>query len=242
MTVAMQSSKLEALVENRSLTSGEKVAQAKLVSAAIAKRNDGLANQPADRLGSWPTEDGFGHRVPVGDDAVGTHRDNPIERRIEDASESPQVLTLRRAGGLSFDSGADLTLDDRAQAGKVLLENVVACATAHHGDSGILADGPGDNDERDVEVGLLEHVKGARSTELGQVIVGDDEVWLRAQLGGESPLGINPLPGDGEAGAPQVLGNQQGVIGPVLHDQDAQRLVSLCHRHMYPGKVRECEA
>src|SRR5207248_8434351 len=81
----------------------------------------------------------------------------------------------------------------------------------------------------DIEVALFQHVKRTRGSELGQAVVGEDQVQPRFQLGGECRLGIDPLPGNGEAGAPQVLGNQQGVIGPVLQDQDTQ-----CHKTYVP--------
>ncbi len=107
VTVAMESSHLESLVENRPLAGGEKAAETKNVRAAIPKRNDGLTHQPAHRFGSRPTEDGFGHRVPVGDHAVGTHRDDRVQRGIEDAAKPAEVLALGRTRGLSFGRGRE---------------------------------------------------------------------------------------------------------------------------------------
>src|ERR1700694_4730806 len=105
----MQSSQLEPLFEDRPLPGGEKVAQTRLVSAAIAKRNDGLAHQLAHRFGSWPTKNGFGHRVPVGDHAGAIHRYDRVKCGIPDAAKPPKVLALRLTGGLSFIRGMDFT-------------------------------------------------------------------------------------------------------------------------------------
>ena len=96
-------------------------------------------------------------------------------------------------------------------------------ATAHGLDRGILADVARDDDKRNVEVGRFEHGEGARRTELRLAVIGDDQVPTGAKLGREFWLGLDALPCDGETGTAEVLGDQQGVIRPVLQDQDAQR-------------------
>ena len=142
----------------------------------ITLGNDGIRHQPADGLGLLPPKDGLRHRVPVGDDPVRVHRDDCVEGSIENATEPPQVLVLRYVGGSSFGRGADFALDDGSQAREVALENVVVRAAAHDRHRGVFTDGSGDHDKRDIEVALLQHVKRPRGTELGQAVVGEDQV------------------------------------------------------------------
>ena len=193
------------------------------MSLPIALGHDGIRDRSAHDLGLWPAKDRFRHRVPIGDDAVGVHRDDRVEGGIEDACQPPQIFALRHACGFSFCGGADFAFDGRPQPGKVLLEYVVACATAHHGDGGILTDRPGDDDKWDVEASLFQYVKRAWGTELGQVVVGDDQVKTRIQLGRKAGLGVHPFPDRGQTRVTQVLRDELGIVGLILDDQDAER-------------------
>src|SRR3989442_9669441 len=120
----MEALQLRASVEDGSFTGLEEAGDTEPVRLPITRGNDRLRHRPAHGLGLWPPENGLRHRVPVGDDAVRVHRDDRVERGIEDAAEPSQVLVLRRAGGFPFRGGLDFALDHGSQSGEVSLEYV----------------------------------------------------------------------------------------------------------------------
>src|SRR5207245_9699845 len=146
VAITMEAFQLRARVENRSFTGLEEAGETETVRLPITRGNDGIRHQPADGLGLWPPKDRLRHRVPVGDDPIRVHRDNRVERGIENAAEPPQVLLLRNAGGSPFGRGADFALDDGSQAGEVSLEYVVVRSAAHDRHRGIFTDGPRNDD------------------------------------------------------------------------------------------------
>ena len=86
MAVAMEALQFQARVEHGPLTGLQKAAEAQAVGLPVAGRHDGFRDQSADCLGFWPPEHNLSHRIPVGDQAVGVHRDEGVERGIEDAA------------------------------------------------------------------------------------------------------------------------------------------------------------
>ena len=53
---------------------------------AVEIGDDQFAELRSNRLGARPSEDLFGLRIPVGDDAVFVHLDEGVERGIDDAA------------------------------------------------------------------------------------------------------------------------------------------------------------
>ena len=74
----------------------------------------------------------------------------------------------------------ELALDGGDQAGEVLFGDVVLGARAHGVDGGLLGDGAGEHDEGNVEAGGFEQRKGFGAAEVGEVVVGEDDVGQRA--------------------------------------------------------------
>src|SRR3989442_354876 len=79
-------------------------------------------------------------------------------------------------------------------AAQVAFHQVIMRAGFHgrHGD--VLADAAGNNNERQIEAAVLQDFQGGRRVELGQVVVGQDQVpRFGAQRGLEGRRGFDPL-------------------------------------------------
>ena len=222
MAIAMEAFQFQERVENGPLAGLEKAAETQPMGLAVAQGQDRFRHQSPYCFRLRPTEDGFGHRVPVGDYTLGVHRDHPVESGIKDAAKPPVVVALRRPGGLSFGRGADLALDGRSQPRKVALEDVVVRAAAHCRDGGIFTDGPRDDDKWDIEVESFQDLERPGSAELGEAVVGNDQVEPGRQPGDKSGLRVDALPDGVETGVVKVLCDEGGIVGPVLNDQDAE--------------------
>jgi hypothetical protein len=106
---------------------------------------------------------------------------------------------------------------------QAVLEQVIGRALPHCADGRIFADGAGDDDERDVPAALVQQVQRAYGVELGQRMIGEDEVQLWREAREVFRLGVHTLPRWIEAGTPEVMQHQLGVGLAVLKDQHSQR-------------------
>ena len=71
---------------------------------------------------------------------------------------------------------------------------------------------------------LLDAAQGAQGVELGQGVVGQDDVRRWGQPGQKVGLGRHVLPARLEPGAPELVQHQLQVGGGVFEDQDVERL------------------
>ena len=113
-------------------------------------------------------------------------------------------------------------LDRGSQPADPVLEDVVRGALADGGHREVIADGPRDDDEGNIEPGLFHQLQGADRVELRLVVVGQDQVQLRVEIRLERRLVVGPAPGGIESGAAELVERQLGVLRPVLKDQHAQ--------------------
>ena len=75
---------LDPAIEQGTLAGGEIALESLRVLGAVALGNDGLREQPPERLARAPAEQGFGLAAPAGDGPGVIDGDERIERRIED--------------------------------------------------------------------------------------------------------------------------------------------------------------
>ena len=149
---------------------------------------------PADGFGRGPAVKGLGRRVPARDHSVEAHRDDGVVGRLHDGR---QVGGGPRGGppGTPALGLADFALDRRGQPDEVVLEDVVAGRGPHHGDRDVLADGPREDDEREVRVESADDRQGGRCAESGQGVVRDDGVPRPVGQGRAQPVDrLHPLP------------------------------------------------
>ena len=85
-------------------------------------------------------------------------------------------LLLRPPAVLPPARRAKLAFDRRRQAREVRLHHVVVGACPHRLDRGLLADLAGDDDEREVELPLLDRLQRAEAAVAGKHVVGEDDV------------------------------------------------------------------
>src|SRR5437764_13230459 len=83
----MQSRQLDAPSEKPFLTGLEKTLNPASMGVAMTLRDDQLGHVAADRLVARPAEHLGGTLVPLGDDAVGAHDDDGIERGVQQQIE-----------------------------------------------------------------------------------------------------------------------------------------------------------
>ena len=102
-----------------------------------------------------------------------------------------------------------------------VLEDIVNDPEADGGDREVLADRTRDDDERDLQAGLLHQLQGPQRIEVGLMVVGDDQVELGVEIGLEARLVVDPPPAGIEAGATELVQGQVGVLRPILQDQQA---------------------
>ena len=117
---------------------------------------------------------------------------------------------------------AQLAGDRRRQAGETVLEDVVVGPGPHRLDRRLLADGPRDDDEGEIHSPLLHDLQGRQAAEAGHPVVGDDGVPAAPGQGLAHPLGgVDPLVLQGQARGAQLLGDQLGVVGGIVDDEEA---------------------
>ena len=92
---------------------------------------------------------------------------------------------------------AQLAFHRRGQAAQVALHQVIVRAGFHRGHGGGFADAPGDDEEREIQPGLLEKKERVRRAESRQIVVRKNHVpglCLQRRLVGFD--GFNPFAGD----------------------------------------------
>ena len=156
---------------------------------------------------------GIDHRGDVG---------GVLDERAETALVLAQcLLRLPPRGALA--RFAQLALDGRDQPRRVALHDVVVRAGLHRLHRHFLADGAGEDDERDVQLFLAYHRQRLQGVEARQRVVGDDQVprllveqaaHLLARLHAEHQRVV--------AGAVEVADQQLRVVFGVLDQQRAQ--------------------
>ena len=97
VAVTMPCFQLESLVEDGPFAGFEKSPETPAVGFAVALGDDRVSHHLADDLRPCPTEDSFGHRIPVRDLALGVHRHDRIQRGVEDAAPPLRAEHARAA-------------------------------------------------------------------------------------------------------------------------------------------------
>ena len=110
----------------------------------------------------------------------------------------------------------------RAQAGQPVLDHEVGCPLLQEPDGQVLGDRAGDDDERHVQPPLPQPRQRPDRVELGQVVIGEDDVGRELQAPDVVLLRVHARPVRLEASLAQRVHRQLGVGGFVLKDQDAQ--------------------
>src|ERR1022692_4671043 len=114
-------------------------------------------------------------------------------------------------------------LDRGPQAAQAILEEVVGAALPHHGDGRVFADGPGHDDERDVQPALLQQLQRPSGFQFRHAVIGEDHVGRRVEVRQKVRFGLHPLPLRIVAAAAQLVRHQLGVLGPGFQYQCAKQ-------------------
>ncbi len=166
------------------------------------------------------------HRESVGpDDLLGCDPEHPLDRRAgvahqtvrpDDRDQVGRVLHQRAearfvgpqgrrhlVGLASQSSPVERGPDRLAQPAETIFEQEVGRAVAHGRGGRLLADGAGDDDERDVVATIAKKPQCVRRLELRETEIGEDDVKIGAERGEEFVLALDARSGRIEAGATQ---------------------------------------
>ena len=182
-----------------------------------------LANQRSRLRGAHQPRRG---RVGEHHDTAAVHRDR-LRRRLDQHTVALLALAERLVGTsplaphLDF---AQLALDSRHEPPHVVPGHEILGARAHDLDRGLFAHSARDDDERDVELLLLDERQRGRSAEVRQDGVGDDQVPDFLLEGSLHRLTRLDAPHHHAVTAPLELAfDHAGVVGAALHQQHSQR-------------------
>ncbi len=181
------------------------------------------------------------------------HQETALGRALEDALH--RVLEQVGVAGLGRHLGlpgpgplapvaglAQFALDGRDQPGPVALLDEVRGPGPQKLHGRLLADGPGDHDEGDVQPLGLEQFQGGQAVERGHVVVREHDVPRPGLQGGihVRPC-LHPGVADPELPPMELPQQQDGVVLVVLHhqDPDIQKLVAvlLAHSRLASGRM-----
>ena len=163
------------------------------------------------------------------DDPAGHFADEEAERHgLDEAVEAGFAFAEGALGGdLEATGGGflELALEGGDEADEILLGDVVVGAGAHGFNGGLFGDSAGHHDEGDVEAGGFETLEGGGPAEIGEIVVGEDEV---GDVGGKEHLlhlggGFNAGDIGREAVSPEITLDEEGVIRIVFDQQHAER-------------------
>ena len=145
------------------------------------------------------------------------------EDRVHDVLAHPAIplldLPLPLPHAPVFE-GAD---DGGAQPREAVLQEIVGGAPLHAFNRRLLGDGAGDDDERDIQRALLQELQGAGGVEHGQMVVGQDDVDVRSQIGEKLALALHPLPVGVESRSPELVEHELGISLEIFQDQHLER-------------------
>ena len=161
----------------------------------------------------------------VSDRGLRAEEDDPVGAVLDEGTEAP-LAGEEPLLGQSLLVPQPLPLQrpqhGRAQAGQPVLEHEVGCPLLHEPDGQVLADRAGDDDERHVQPPLPQPRQRPDRVELGQAVIGEDDVGRELQAPDVVLLRVHARPVRLEARLAQRVHRQLGVGGFVLEDQDAQ--------------------
>ena len=165
-------------------------------------------------------------RVGEHHDTAAVHRDR-LRRRLDQHTVALLALAERLVGTsplaphLDF---AQLALDSRYEPAQMVPGHEILGARAHDLDRGLFAHAARDDDERDVELLLLNQRQRGRPAELRQDGVGDDQVPGFLLERGLHRLTRLDAPAHHAVPAQLELAfDQARVVGAALHQQHSQR-------------------
>src|SRR5204863_7421047 len=136
-----------------------------VVSVSIRTRDNGVGEEPAERLRLAPAEEPLGLGIPRDDPAVAVGGDDRVERILQDEPRALLALAQRLlvaalllAQALCLDRGADR----RPQPREAILEHVVRRALLDERRGLLVADRARHDDERHGAPGPLEVLERPR--------------------------------------------------------------------------------
>jgi hypothetical protein len=147
--------------------------------------------------------------------------DRVVERAAEPLLALPQRL-LGRPPAPAKAFGLERLLDGPAETSQPILEQVVGGPELDALGRALVPDRARDADQRDVEPARLQELERPRGLELGQVVVGDDQLRLGRERRPVLALAVDPLPGGLDARSAQLAEDQLGVLRPVLDEEQAE--------------------
>ena len=136
------------------------------------------------------------------------------------------------------------TRDGGRQALQPVLHDVVSGAGPHSRHRGVLTDGAGYDDEREVLAGRLQHRQRPRSVESREVVIAQHDIpRLTCQCRAERLGGFDALVGRDESATPQLAQDHFGVGRAILDEERAERRRcgghGIGHDLLY-GRARPC--
>jgi hypothetical protein len=161
-------------------------------------------------------------------DAVFSVADEQAEGHGGDQAVEAALAGAKSLAGGLFAAAAlaliELALERGNEAGEVLLADIILRAGAHGADGDFLGHRSGKHDEGDVDAKFLDKGQGGGSAELGQVIVGEDDIRHGAGFERSQHLlgGFNARNGRVKAIAAQMPFEEKSVFRIVFDQQNRQ--------------------
>ncbi len=148
------------------------------------------------------------------------HLEESHGERLQPAVGIPQGL-LRSAAIGPLETVVQGAGYNRRKALEPFLHHVIGGARFEALDGALLAERPGDEDERDLQAALPQQTKRAQPVEIRKIIVGEDQLETRAiQRGLEFLPGLHLLPVTIVAGGLELPYFELGVEGVVFENQE----------------------
>ena len=178
----------------------------------------------------------LGSQLPLDHLAVAQDRGQDVVEVVGHApGEPPHGFHLLRLAelllqALALGAGlrlAQLALDGRRQAIEISLHHVIVRARPHGRDRGLFSDRSGDEDERQLPLGVANQREGLGAFEPRNVVIGDDDVPpARLERRAQGRLGVDAQMRDLVA-RPLELANREMAVGlGILDDENLEFLIA----------------
>lgn len=192
--------------------------------AVAILRVDRVERVAAEQLRRRTPDQGRERRARVEVVAGRIEHRHRVERALGDGLEAILDDTQRLLGlpaSAPLTGFAETAFDRRGEAAEPVLADEVVGAGAHRRDGELLADLTRHQDDLGVEGGGAENGQRLGPAEAGHLPVAGDQVPGLPQCRAQRRRRVDAAAGDAIAGAPELLGDQQGVVLAVLDEKDA---------------------